>query len=284
MMKFEETRDGRIRESNLSEAAHRPNRENLSEVLSNNSCTNMLNQPIELRDHVRRGGLGKTAKMWMQYLDFVWMLLRFQRGTKENNFSSHLRSLEDMSSLFFTYDHPNNAHYTVVYILTMLNLDKTQHGTGKLLKGNGISVNRSSIPFSRNAVDITVEQTINKHAKSQGGNIGCSTNHSAYYRWCTTRHSRASSLQGTGAGRDGHYRKLFTQRCQTRTTKYHKVWKQQEKLLKPSQISSIHSMCMTTTICIASHLVPPQPRTLRKICYQSVKWGKRPSSHSSNSC
>ena len=65
--------------------------------------------------------------------------------------------------------------------------------------------------------------------------------------------------------------------------KYHKVWKQQEKLLKPSQISSIHSMCMTTTICIASHLVPPQPRTL-KICYQSVKWEKRPSSHSSRSC
>ena len=66
--------------------------------------------------------------------------------------------------------------------------------------------------------------------------------------------------------------------------KYHKMWKQHEKLLKPSQISSIHSMCMTTTIFIASHLVPPQPRTLRKICYQSVKWGKRPSSHSSRSC
>ena len=177
----------------------------------------MLNQPIEFRDHVRRGGLGKTAKMWMQYLDFVWMLLRFQRGTKENNFSLHLASLEDMSSLFFTYDHPNYAHYTVVCILTMLNLDETHPGTEKLLKGNGngINVNRSSIPFSRNAVDITVEQTINKHAKSQGGNIGFSTNPSAYYRWCTTRHSRASSLQTTGAGRDGQYRKLFTQRCQT---------------------------------------------------------------------
>ena len=35
---------------------------------------------------------------------------------------------------------------------------------------------------------------------------------------------------------------------------------------------------MTTTICIASHLVSQQPRTLRKICYQSVKRGKRPSS------
>ena len=159
--------------------ASRPNRENLSEVLSNNSRTNMLNQSIEFRDHVWRGGLGKTAKMWMQYLDFVWMLLRFQRGAKENNFSLHLSSLEDMSSLFFTYDHPNYAYYTVVYILTMLNLDKSHPGAEKILKGNGISVNRSSIPSSRNAVDITVEQTINKHAKSQGGNTGFSLNHSA---------------------------------------------------------------------------------------------------------
>ena len=84
-----------------------------------------------------------------------------------------------MSSLFFTYDHPNYAYYTVVYILTMLNLDKTHPAAEKLLKENGISVNGSSIPSSRNAVDITVEQTINKHAKSQGGNIGFSTNHSA---------------------------------------------------------------------------------------------------------
>ena len=120
----------------------------------------MLNQSIGFRDHVRRGGLGETAKMWMQYLDFAWMLPRFQRGTKENNFSLHLVSLEDMSSLFFTYDHPNYAHYTVVYTLTMLNLDKTHPGAEKLLKGNGISVNRSSIPSSKKAVDITVDDKL----------------------------------------------------------------------------------------------------------------------------
>lgn len=79
----------------------------------------------------------------------------------------------------------------------MLNLDKTHPGAEELLKEKGISVNRSSIPSSRNAVDITIEQTINRHAKSQGGIIGFSRNPSAYYRWCTTRHSRASYLQAT---------------------------------------------------------------------------------------
>ena len=65
---------------------------------------------------------------------------------KENNFSPHLASLEDMSSLFFTYDHPSYAHYTVVYILTMLNLDKTHPGAEKLLKGNDVSVNDPVFP------------------------------------------------------------------------------------------------------------------------------------------
>ena len=37
------------------------------------------------------------------------------------------------------------------------------------------------------ASDLTIEQLINKHAKSAGG-------FSAYYRWCTPRHFRASCV------------------------------------------------------------------------------------------
>ena len=42
-----------------------------------------------------------------------------------------------------------------------------------------------------------IKHTFNRHAKSQGGIIGCSRNHSAYYRWCMTRHCRAIYLQAT---------------------------------------------------------------------------------------
>ena len=65
------------------------------------------------------------------------------------------------------------------------------------MKNSGFSVNRSDVPPSRNAVDITIEQTINRHAKSHSGIVGFSRNHSAYYRWCRTRHARASYLQAT---------------------------------------------------------------------------------------
>ena len=40
-------------------------------------------------------------------------------------------------------------------------------------------------------MDQTIEQTINKHAKSEAGIIGFSRNLQAYDRWVLTRHERA---------------------------------------------------------------------------------------------
>ena len=109
----------------------------------------------------------------------------------------HLASLQKMCSLFFSFDHPNYARYSTLYLVIMLNLENSHPGAEELLKRNGFSVNRSDVPSSRNDADITIKQTINRHAKSHGGIVGFSRNHSAYYRWCRTRHSRASYLQAT---------------------------------------------------------------------------------------
>ena len=79
----------------------------------------------------------------------------------------------------------------------MLNLPVTHPGAGDLSRRNGFSVSRSSNLSSRNPVDTTIEQTINRHAKSHGGIIGFSRNYAAYHRWCTTRHSRAKYDEAT---------------------------------------------------------------------------------------
>ena len=55
-------------------------------------------------------------------------------------------------------------------------------------------MSRSDVTTSRNAVDQTIEQTINRHAKSHGGIVGFSRNFAAYYRWCVTGHMRGSFL------------------------------------------------------------------------------------------
>ena len=44
---------------------------------------------------------------------------------------------------------------------------------------------------------MTIEQTVNRAAKTQGGVIGITRRPSAYYRWCLTRSRRAEYLDAT---------------------------------------------------------------------------------------
>lgn len=87
------------------------------------------------------------------------------------------------------------ARYTI-YMLSLLNMKDSHPGCEDLIR-HSLSVNRSELPFNRNAVDITIEQTINKHAKSSGGIIGFSRNYAAYMCWCMTRSARSEYVEAT---------------------------------------------------------------------------------------
>ena len=99
--------------------------------------------------------------------------------------------------MFFAYDHHNYARYLPVYLMTLINLSETHPGAERLLRQNGFIVSRSEVSVSCNAVDITIEQTINRHAKSRGGIIGFSHHCPAYYGWRLTSHLRASSVEAS---------------------------------------------------------------------------------------
>ena len=177
--------------------AKNPCKEKLREALENPGCQKLLSLLTDLKARIRKGELGKTPQYWLNYMDRVWLILELQRATKTNSWNLHLECLQKMCPLFFSYDHQNYARYSTFYFLSMLNLPNSHPGAERLMEQNGFSVRRSDIPSSRNAVDITIEQTINRYAKSHGGIIGFSRNQSAYYRWCTTRHARGTYHQAT---------------------------------------------------------------------------------------
>jgi hypothetical protein len=95
----------------------------------------------------------------------VWDLLR---ATKANNLSLHVASLQKIIQLLFSYDHHNSARYSAVYLQTMLNLPTTHRDAETLLQEKGVHREQASVPGLRYAEDITIEQMINKYAKSQG--------------------------------------------------------------------------------------------------------------------
>ena len=181
----------------IQELAENPCSENVTKVEENSEFIAFAGKYMGFKSNVRAGQYGKTAQFWMQYMDTIQMVLSLIRATKENNLLLHIASLHKLCPLFFALDHHNYARYVPVYLLSLMNLDKTHPGAKELLVENGFSVSRSSVPRSRNAVDITIEQTINRHAKCHDGIIGFSRNYSAYYRWCTTRHLKAKYVEAT---------------------------------------------------------------------------------------
>ena len=161
---------------------------------SDASC-DFLNQFRSFVDSAREGAYGLTCKFWVQYRDCVWTLLTFLRSIKENDVPAYVNCLRLMCPLIFASDHLNYARYLPVYCAQLSQLMSDCPEAYELLKANGLSVCRSSVPACHNAVDITTEQTINRSAKTTGGIIGFSRNVNAYYRWCMTRHNRARFLE-----------------------------------------------------------------------------------------
>jgi len=184
----------------------------ICEVENNTECKNFIDDFNKYREEVRCGLLGKTAQFWVQYCDLVWVLMHCQRAVKENNLALYIYSLRRLCKILFSSDHVHYSRYLPLYYTQLLNLHATHRGAEHLLQNLGFSVARSDVPASRNPVDITIVQTINRSAKTRGGLIGMSCNVGAYYRWCLTRHKRATYVDAafhhafnmSTEGCDGH--------------------------------------------------------------------------------
>jgi len=174
-----------------------PCNENMSATEDSDSWRSFSSQFLAFADAARQGTFGRTCQFWMQYHDSIWLLLTFLQSIKENNLPAYVSCLRLLCPMIFAADRVNYARFLPLYYVQLSQLIWEYPDAHKLLENKGISVSRSDAPAYRNAIDITIEQTINRSAKTSGGIIGFSRNVSAYYRWCVTRHQRAAFLEAT---------------------------------------------------------------------------------------
>ena len=141
---------------------------------------------------VRKGDLGKTAQFWVQYRDSVWKMMKFVQAIKANDVHLYIQSLRQLCPLLFAADRLNYARYLPLYHAMLTNLPSN---AAAMLESNGLTVARSLVPCCRIPIDMAIEQTINRSAKTVGGIVGFSRNVNAYSRWCLTRHKKAEYLE-----------------------------------------------------------------------------------------
>jgi hypothetical protein len=174
-----------------------PSHIELQTVVTNEAFQVWFQKYLAFRQTVRDGECGMTAQWWMMYIDKAWAINGLYKSVKTNDMKLRLQCLDGMiNQLFFSQNHPNYARYVTYHTYQMLNLEFSHPGAMAAIEDMGFSINRSKTSSSRNAVDITIEQTLNKDGKSSGGCVGFTLNAAAVQRWAVTRPVRAEYKAG----------------------------------------------------------------------------------------
>ena len=186
------------------------------------------------------------------YIEIVHLLLAFIRAAREGKWQLHLDCVAAMLPYMFAYDRTNYSRYLTVYWAEMIWLETTHPEAYALLNSVEFAVQRSSnSKFAQVAVDMAIEQTVNKDTKTSGGIIGFSLKPCAVERWFVTAHERAAimhscmGLAGMGNSRPSKQSKKDRERDEVAVVK---VLETLGEMVNPC-FSSYELVSLATGIC-----------------------------------
>lgn len=113
------------------------------------------------------GQYGSTAKYWMIYIRLMELYHLLSRATRTGDYKLYIFSLPELMKVFFAFNHHNYARWLVVFHDKLLTMEESHPGITEAFEKGIISIRRTSKSFSRNPIDLTLEQTINADAANQ---------------------------------------------------------------------------------------------------------------------
>lgn len=115
-------------------------------------------------------------------------------GIRTGNFELFKYVLPKIANLFFVFNFQNYSRYLVKYHDNLIKIDETHPGLKQQLQNGSFGIKRTGKSFSRQPIDLMLEQTINADAANKLTGISHMTNSiSARQRWCKS-HSMRSSI------------------------------------------------------------------------------------------
>lgn len=113
------------------------------------------------------GEHGKTAQFCMMYVNFIDYYLLLNASIRKNDFELFKFVLPKINNLFSTFNHPNYAQYLVRYHDNLLKIDNSHPGLREQLENGSLGVKRTEKPFSKQTINLSLEQTVNLHAANR---------------------------------------------------------------------------------------------------------------------
>ena len=144
----------------------------------------ILDEYNKFYEDTLNGVYGKSSKYYLFYVQFVNYYLILSRAIRTSDTDLFKYVLPKITNLFFALNQPNYSRWLVKYHDNLIKIDETHPGLINQLKAGGLGIKRTNKPFSRQPIDLTVEQTVNADASNRWTGISCFTNQiAAKQRW-----------------------------------------------------------------------------------------------------
>ncbi|XP_067618035.1 uncharacterized protein [Eurosta solidaginis] len=141
------------------------------------------------------GKYGKTAQFYMIYINLIDYYFMLNSSIRAANFETFLYVLPKISNLFFIFNLQNYSRYLVKYHDNLMKVEESHPGLGEQFRKESFGIKRTEKPFSRQSVDLTLEQTINADAANKLTGISHMTNSiAARQRWCKSHSFRSTII------------------------------------------------------------------------------------------
>jgi hypothetical protein len=139
------------------------------------------------------GNLGSTAQFWAIYIFLINRLHReLQRCVKTNDVNGYICVFPTILSVFFALNRPNYARWGTLFLHKLKSAGQELRD---VLQNGAFSIRRTKKNYNRSAVDLSLEQTVNRDAASRmKGIVSLRNSEKAMRRWSLNMTQRATAV------------------------------------------------------------------------------------------
>ena len=163
----------------------------------------------DLKEYLRTAS--RTARLWLQHIDYVGILKLFIRAERTGNWKLHLHAVEKMLNVFAATGHVNYAKCARLYLQKMRNLHNTHPELYEQFLNGFHTVRRSDKYWAGLWTDLVIEQVMMRALKSRGGlSRGRGVTESVRLLWVNSMH-RCAGIHNAMCSLTGEDRKSSEQ-------------------------------------------------------------------------
>ena len=138
--------------------------EHCQDIVENVSFVNLMKQYESFLHDVIDGKYGSTAAYWAIYVYLINRVYQeLQRALRTNDVDGYTRVLPSVIEVCFALNRPNYSRWGSLFLHKLQQLDPRAH---EILEAGGMSIRRTKKSYARSAVDLSLEQTVNRYAAS----------------------------------------------------------------------------------------------------------------------